>query len=173
MTSENLGVLHFKQWKALVENQKGRKIKKLRTDNGLEFNKEEFNQFCADEGIGRHHTVRMTPQQNSVAQQVNQTLLKRVRCMLSNVGLGRRYQSLLIQGRKGRTCYRQMGCLRYTSHPLLIYLKCNLLMMMLRFQCQVLLKLRLFLLLLTLGEEVEQSKQGLSSQSDTILKRPR
>ena len=67
MTSENLGVLHFKQWKALVENQKGRKIKKLRTDNGLEFNKEEFNQFCADEGIGRHHTVRMTPQQNSVA----------------------------------------------------------------------------------------------------------
>ena len=27
----------FKKFKALVENQIGRKIKKLRTDNGLEF----------------------------------------------------------------------------------------------------------------------------------------
>ena len=54
----------FKQWKALVEKRKDRKIKKLRTDNGLEFCKEKLNQFCADKGIGRHHTVRRTPQQN-------------------------------------------------------------------------------------------------------------
>ena len=51
----------------------------------------------------------------------------------------------------GRTCYRQIGCMRYISHPLLIYLKYSLLMMMLRFQCRVLLNLRLFQLLLTLG----------------------
>ena len=35
----------------------------------------------------------MTPQQNGVADWVNQTLLERVRCMLSNAGLGRRYWS--------------------------------------------------------------------------------
>ena len=40
----------------------GRSRVKLRTDNGLEFCKEEFNQFCANKGIGRHHTIRMTPQ---------------------------------------------------------------------------------------------------------------
>ena len=33
----------FKQWKTLVENRQGKKIKKLGTDNGLEFFKEEFN----------------------------------------------------------------------------------------------------------------------------------
>lgn len=27
----------FKEWKALVENQIGKKIKKLKTDNGLEY----------------------------------------------------------------------------------------------------------------------------------------
>ena len=27
----------FKEWKALLENQTGKKIKRLRTDNGLEF----------------------------------------------------------------------------------------------------------------------------------------
>jgi transposase InsO family protein len=34
---KNDALTTLKQWKALVENQTGRKIKKLRTDNGLEF----------------------------------------------------------------------------------------------------------------------------------------
>ena len=91
----------FMQWKALVENRQGMKIKKLLADNGPEFCKEEFNQFYADEGIGRHHTVRMTPQQNGVAERVNQTLLERVRCMLSNAGLRRRYWSEAVMA----ACY--------------------------------------------------------------------
>jgi len=33
----------FKKFKALVENQTGRKIKTLRTDNGLEFCETDFN----------------------------------------------------------------------------------------------------------------------------------
>ncbi|TXG53283.1 hypothetical protein EZV62_022452 [Acer yangbiense] len=36
----------FKAWKKLVENQSSKKVKTLRTDNGLEFVKEEFNEFC-------------------------------------------------------------------------------------------------------------------------------
>ena len=54
-----------------MENRRGKKIKKLHKDNELEFCKEEFNQFCADEGIGRHRTIRMTTMQNGVAEQVN------------------------------------------------------------------------------------------------------
>lgn len=81
----------FKQWKALVENQTGKKIKRLRTDNGLEFCWADFNEFCKDEGIARHRTARDTPQQNGVAERMNQTLLERARCMLSNVGLPRRF----------------------------------------------------------------------------------
>ena len=51
----------FKEWKSLVENQTGLKVKKLRTDNGLEFCSQEFDRFCADHGIARHRTVRLTP----------------------------------------------------------------------------------------------------------------
>lgn len=79
----------FKDWKVLIENQVGKKIKRLRTDNGLEFCSKEFDRFCKDEGIARHHTVRHTPQQNGVAKRMNKTLLERVRCVLSNAGLSR------------------------------------------------------------------------------------
>ena len=82
---------NFRQWKTLVENQTEKKIKRLRTDNGLEFCSSEFDEFCKDEGIARHRTVRDTPQQNGVAERMNQTLLERARCMLSNAGLTRRF----------------------------------------------------------------------------------
>ncbi|GJY11622.1 retrovirus-related pol polyprotein from transposon TNT 1-94 [Tanacetum coccineum] len=36
----------FKEWKQLVENPTGRTVKKLRTDNGLEFCNQEFKQLC-------------------------------------------------------------------------------------------------------------------------------
>ncbi|GKB72382.1 retrovirus-related pol polyprotein from transposon TNT 1-94, partial [Tanacetum coccineum] len=47
----------FKEWKQLVENQTGRTVKKLRTDNGLEFCNREFEQLCIESGIARHLTV--------------------------------------------------------------------------------------------------------------------
>lgn len=78
----------FKKWKVLIENQTGKKIKRLRTDNGLEFCSGEFNEFCANSGIARHRTVSYTPQQNGVAERMNRTLLERARSMRSNAGLG-------------------------------------------------------------------------------------
>lgn len=72
----------FKEWKILVESQMEWKIKYLRTDNGLEFCNEEFNELCKVYGISRHRTVRHTPQQNGVAERMNRTLLEKARCML-------------------------------------------------------------------------------------------
>ena len=86
----------FKKWKILIENQTGKKIKRLRTDNGLEYLSGEFNRFCADAGIARHKTVRGTPQQNGVAERMNRTLLERARCMLSNAGLEEDFWALLF-----------------------------------------------------------------------------
>ena len=51
----------FKKFKALVENQAGRKIKKLRTDNDLEFYESDFNEFCAIQAIARHKTLVRKP----------------------------------------------------------------------------------------------------------------
>ena len=72
----------FREWKSLVENHIGRKVKKLKIDNGLEFCNQRFDNYCADEGILRHITIRLTPQQNGLAEMMNMTLIKRVRCML-------------------------------------------------------------------------------------------
>ena len=51
----------FKKWKAQVENQTSRKIKYLRTDNGLEYRDKEFIKFCELESITRHFIVKETP----------------------------------------------------------------------------------------------------------------
>lgn len=75
----------------MIEKQTERKIKRLRTDNGLEFYSGEFNQFCRHEGIQRHLTVPYTPRQNGVAERMNRTLLERARSMLSNAGLGKQF----------------------------------------------------------------------------------
>ncbi|GKC36151.1 retrovirus-related pol polyprotein from transposon TNT 1-94, partial [Tanacetum coccineum] len=58
----------FKEWKQLVENHTGRTVKKLRTDNGLEFCNREFKQLCIKSGIAKHLTVVRMSQQNGIAQ---------------------------------------------------------------------------------------------------------
>ena len=77
----------FKKWKAQVKNQTGRKIKYLKSDNGLEYRDKEFIRFCELESLTRHFTVKGTPQQNGVAERMNKTLAERARCMRLNAGL--------------------------------------------------------------------------------------
>lgn len=52
----------FKEWKTAVENQTGKRIKCLRTDNGLEFCNNQFDGLCKESGIKRHMTCTYTPQ---------------------------------------------------------------------------------------------------------------
>jgi len=61
----------FKVFKALVENQSGRKLKVLRFDNGGEHVKSEFINYCADAGIQMQHSIPYTPQLNCVAERKN------------------------------------------------------------------------------------------------------
>lgn len=81
----------FKEWKIMIERQTEKKVKILRTDNGMEFCSKQFENYCKSEGIVRHHTVPYTPQQNGVAERMNRTIISRARCMLSNAGLHRRF----------------------------------------------------------------------------------
>nr|GEY19641.1 retrovirus-related Pol polyprotein from transposon TNT 1-94 [Tanacetum cinerariifolium] len=57
------------------ENQTGRTVKKLRTDNGLEICNQEFKQLCIESRIARYLTVAGTPQQNGLAKCMNKTLM--------------------------------------------------------------------------------------------------
>lgn len=85
--------LRFSEWKVLVENQVDRKVKCLRTDNGLEFCNLAFDGFCRKNGIKRHRTCSYTPQQNGVAERMNRTIMEKVRCLLSESGLSEDFWS--------------------------------------------------------------------------------
>ncbi|KAG7563872.1 Integrase catalytic core [Arabidopsis suecica] len=77
----------FKKFKALVETQSGKKIKRLRSDGGGEFTSSEFNDFCDKEGIERQVTVPYSPQQNGVAERMNRSLMEMARTLLADQGL--------------------------------------------------------------------------------------
>lgn len=74
----------FSSFKALVENQTGHKIKRLRSDNGTEFVNADMKKICSEAGIVHEKTVPYTPQQNGVSERMNRTLVERARCMLSD-----------------------------------------------------------------------------------------
>ena len=50
----------FKVFKALVGNQPGRKLKILIFDNGGEYVKSEFINYCEYAGIHMHHSIPYT-----------------------------------------------------------------------------------------------------------------
>ncbi|KAL5774241.1 hypothetical protein ACOSP7_011798 [Xanthoceras sorbifolium] len=77
----------FRKWKAMVENETGLKIKRLRSDNGGEYKDSRFREFCANSGIKMEKTVPMTPQQNGIAERMNRTLNERARSMRLHAGL--------------------------------------------------------------------------------------
>ena len=81
----------FKTWKAEVENQTGRKIKYLRSDNGTEYTDGEFQKLCEEQGIQRHLTVRKTPQQNKVSERMNRSIAEKARCLRLNGGLPKQF----------------------------------------------------------------------------------
>ena len=82
---------NISEWKVLVETQTGKKIKCLRTDNGLEFCNNLMDKMCKKAGIRRHMSCTYIPQQNGVAERMNRTIADKVRCMLAESGLEKKF----------------------------------------------------------------------------------
>ena len=61
----------FKKFKNFVEKQSGHFIKVLRSDRGKEYNSNEFDKFCEDEGVEHQQTVGYAPKQNGVSERKN------------------------------------------------------------------------------------------------------
>ncbi|GFP93482.1 retrovirus-related pol polyprotein from transposon tnt 1-94, partial [Phtheirospermum japonicum] len=72
----------FKDFRHEVENQLGRRIKKLRSDRGGEYMSAEFMDYLKENGILSHWTPPGTPQLNGVSKRWNRTLLDMVRSMM-------------------------------------------------------------------------------------------
>ena len=71
----------FKKWKALVENETGKRLKCLRSDNGGEYCSKEFDDYCSYHGIHRENIVLRIPQENGVSERMNMTIMERARSM--------------------------------------------------------------------------------------------
>ena len=71
----------------MVENILGRRIKYFQTDRGGEFMSAEFTAYLEEHGIVHETSAPRTPQQNGVAERMNQALLGGARAMLHHAGM--------------------------------------------------------------------------------------
>jgi len=72
----------FREFKALVENQVGKKIKVLRSNNKEEYTFKEIDTFCKEARIKKEMTILYNPQQNGVAETKNRSIIETTKSMI-------------------------------------------------------------------------------------------
>ncbi|KAK8701284.1 hypothetical protein V6N13_019674 [Hibiscus sabdariffa] len=77
----------FKEFKNEVQNQHGKSIKALRSDQGGEYLSQDFDELLKECGIVSQLTPPGTAQWNGVSERRNRTLLDMVRSMMSHTNL--------------------------------------------------------------------------------------
>ncbi|TKA53431.1 hypothetical protein B0A53_04421 [Rhodotorula sp. CCFEE 5036] len=66
----------FQRFKAAAENESGKHIQRLRSDNGGEYTSHEFGDFLAEYGIHHEMPPPYSPQANGVSERINRTLVE-------------------------------------------------------------------------------------------------
>ena len=87
----------FLEWKTMVDKSTGKKLKAIRTDNGGEFTSGEFQAHLKAEGVRHELTIPKKPEQNGVAERMNQTIVEATRLMLFNANLPHKFGLKLCQ----------------------------------------------------------------------------
>ncbi|TFY57497.1 hypothetical protein EVJ58_g6983 [Rhodofomes roseus] len=77
----------FKAYHARAELQTGKKLRRIRTDNGPEFENALWESYTREHGIVHELTTPYTPQQDGVAERGHRTLGDHARAMLFDAGL--------------------------------------------------------------------------------------
>ena len=77
----------FKVFKAAAENESGKKIRKIMTDNARELSMREMREICERDGIKLNTTVPYHPASNGVAERTIGVLTNTVRAMPHDAGL--------------------------------------------------------------------------------------
>jgi transposase InsO family protein len=72
----------LKRFLRQAQNEFGLRIKKVRSDNGMEFKNSQIEGFLEEEGIKHEFSSPYTPQQNGVVERKNRTLLDMAKTML-------------------------------------------------------------------------------------------
>lgn len=97
MNSKEEVLENFREYEALVSAKFGKRISRLRCDNGGEYVGREFRRFCKQKGIKIEYTVPYSPEQNGVSERMNRTLVEKVRSMLEDCGIGKEFWGPAIQ----------------------------------------------------------------------------
>ena len=87
----------FIEFKNLVENKFGSKIKALRSDNGTEYTNKRFQTVIKESGINHTFTQVGTPQQNGVSERMNRTIKNGTRCIFLESGLPARFWPFAVK----------------------------------------------------------------------------
>jgi hypothetical protein len=89
--SETQGTL--KRFLRRAQNEFELKVKMIRSDNGSEFKKLQVEEYLEEEGIKHEFSAPYTPQQNSVVERKNRTLIDMARTMLGEFKTPERFWS--------------------------------------------------------------------------------
>lgn len=81
----------FKEFVAMAEALHGKRVAKLRADNGGEYTSNGFKDYCKQKGIQMLFTVPYNPEMNSVSERLNRTLQEKSTTMLLASGLDEKY----------------------------------------------------------------------------------
>lgn len=93
---------------ARVERERDKKVKRFRTDNGLEYCNKELSAFFKSTGIKHERSNVETPQMNGVAERINRTLLDLTKSMLKLACLPQRFWAEAVTTAayiKNRVCH--------------------------------------------------------------------
>jgi transposase InsO family protein len=78
----------YQDFEAMTSNHfNGKRICRLRIDNGGEFISNEMNKYCRERGVWINTTNPYTPQQNGVAERRNRTIMEKAKSFLLQANL--------------------------------------------------------------------------------------
>jgi transposase InsO family protein len=72
----------FKKFATRAQSEFEVKIKRVKSDNGIEFKNTNIEEYLDGEGIGHELFIPCTPQQNGIVEWKNKTLIEATRTML-------------------------------------------------------------------------------------------
>ncbi|KAJ9555964.1 hypothetical protein OSB04_010578 [Centaurea solstitialis] len=81
----------------------GRRVRKIRSDNGTEFRNAKLHSFLEEVGITHNFSAVRTPQQNGVVERKNRTLVEAARSMMAHSGVPQQFWAEAVS----TACYTQ------------------------------------------------------------------
>ncbi|GJT28574.1 putative ribonuclease H-like domain-containing protein, partial [Tanacetum coccineum] len=102
----------LKSFLTQIENLVDKKVKIIRCDYETKFKNKVMSEFCKKKGIKREFSIARTPQQNSVVERRNMTLIEATRTMLADSKLPTTFWA----GATNTACYVQNRVLVVKSH---------------------------------------------------------